>query len=79
VVRKIPREAESRRSPGHISYLFILYHIDPLLGNDHDINKYRKAVTEYQLLKHVRMETIEEQQRKVFSMRSVPRCYNQDN
>jgi hypothetical protein len=48
----------------------ILWHIDPLLGNDRKISNYTTTVT--------RHRTLNSNRGTVFSVRSVPRCYKQD-
>jgi hypothetical protein len=51
-------------------YIYILWHVDPLLGNDREIKNYVTAVTSQRPVKSNR--------RTVFSVRSVLRCYKQD-
>jgi hypothetical protein len=48
---------------------FIMGHVDPLLGNDHEISNYTMAVT--------RQRSINSNRETVFSVWSVPR-YEQD-
>jgi hypothetical protein len=47
----------------------ILWHVDPLLGDDHEISNYTTAVT-----KQLPVNT---NRKKVFSVRSVSRCFKQ--
>jgi hypothetical protein len=58
--------------------IYILKHADPLLGKDRKISKYTRAVGNGFAKKHVPKETTELQQRVVFSVWSVPRCYKRD-
>jgi hypothetical protein len=48
---------------------FILWHVDPLLGNDSEISYYTTTVT--------RQRPVKSNRGNVFSVRSVPRCYEQ--
>jgi hypothetical protein len=47
----------------------ILWHVDPLLGDDHEISNYTTAVT--------RQLPVNTNREKVFSVRSVSGCYKQ--
>jgi hypothetical protein len=47
-----------------------MWHEDLLLGNDHEINNYTKAITRWQ--------PINSNSGTVLSVQSVPRCYKQD-
>jgi hypothetical protein len=51
-------------------YPKILWHVDPLLGNDNEINNYTIAVNKQQ--------PVNSNRGKLFSVRSVPRCYKQE-
>jgi hypothetical protein len=50
--------------------LYILWHVDALLGNDRKISNYITAVT--------RQRPVNNNRGTVFSLRSMPRCYKQD-
>jgi hypothetical protein len=47
--------------------LNILWHLDPLLGNDREISNYTTAVT--------RQQPVSSNRGTMFSVQSVPRCY----
>jgi hypothetical protein len=49
---------------------YIMWHVDTLLGNDRKISNYTTAVTS--------TRPVNSKRGKVFSTRSVPRCYKQD-
>jgi hypothetical protein len=53
-----------------MSFIIVLWHVDALLGYDSEINNYSTAVT--------KQRPINSNRGKVFSVRSVPRCYKQD-
>jgi hypothetical protein len=60
--------------------VFKLWHVDPLLGNDHEINSYTTAVTNSFAKKNVCMATIgNSNSEMVFSVQSLLRCYKQNN
>jgi hypothetical protein len=48
----------------------ILWHVDPLLGNDREISNYTTAVT--------RQRPVNSNRGMMFSVRSLPKCYKQD-
>jgi hypothetical protein len=50
--------------------VLILWHVDPLLGNDRVIGNYTTAIT--------RRRPVNSKTGTVFSVRSLPRCYKQD-
>jgi hypothetical protein len=59
----------------------ILWHTDPLLGNDHQISKLYNShcyVTAPQTSMFIRQQENTVVIEKTFSTRSVPGCYNQD-
>jgi hypothetical protein len=51
------------------SLLKIIWHVDPLLGNDSEISNHTTAVT--------RQRSVNSNRGKVFSVRSAPICYKQ--
>jgi hypothetical protein len=51
-----------------IGGMIILWHVDPLLGNDYEISSYTMAIT--------RQQPINSNRRTVFSVLSVLKCYN---
>jgi hypothetical protein len=53
-----------------IFFIFILWHVDPLLGNDRELNNYTTVVN--------RKRPINGNRGKVSYVRSVPRNYKQD-
>jgi hypothetical protein len=58
-----------------------LWHFDPLLGYDREISKKQQPLLSNGFTnKHIRTATVENSKReKVFSVRSVLRCYKQDS
>jgi hypothetical protein len=61
-----------KRIPNIIRELFYtLWHVDWMLSNDCEISNYTTAVT--------RQQPVNSNRGKVFSARSVSRCYKQDN
>jgi hypothetical protein len=48
----------------------ILWNVDPLLGNDHEISNYTTALT--------RQRSVSSNTGMAFSVRFVPICYKQD-
>jgi hypothetical protein len=53
-----------------LKLLNILWHLDPLLGNDREISNYTTAVT--------RQRPVNSNRGTVFSVRPVPGCYRWD-
>jgi hypothetical protein len=49
--------------------LYLLWYVDPLLGNDRDLSSYTTAVT--------RQQPVNSNRGTVFSVRSLPKCYKQ--
>jgi hypothetical protein len=49
--------------------LLIVWHVDPMLGNDREISSYTTTVT--------RQLPVNRNRGTVFSVRPVPRCYKQ--
>jgi hypothetical protein len=67
-----------------VSVPYILWHVDPLLGNGREMGGYTRAISGQGLGKHVptaknRRATIELLLEAGFSTRSVPRSYKEDN
>jgi hypothetical protein len=65
-ILQVPKEHLTLR---HDSFLPHPQDVEPLLGNDREINDYTTAVT--------RQQPVNSNRRTVFSVRSVPRCYKQ--
>jgi hypothetical protein len=65
----------------------ILWHVDPLLGSDREIGDCAAAVARQWPANNRGMvfsarpatQQLNSNRRKVFSVRSVPRCYKQDS
>jgi hypothetical protein len=58
--------------------IYVLWHVDLLLGNDREISNYTSAVAKQWLCKQTWMQQLHCNRGMVFSTRSMPRSYEQD-